>query len=101
MGNTDTNKEHQQTMNKLSLDSESIEASFKHYLTYFLGRSTETTPTYAYSAMSLALRDRIMADWRNTTLLQEQAGTRRAYYVSLEFLIGRAFGNHLLNLDVD
>ncbi len=100
MGNTDTNKEHQQTMNKLSLDSESIEASFKHYLTYFLGRSTETTPTYAYSAMSLALRDRIMADWRNTTLLQEQAGTRRAYYVSLEFLIGRAFGNHLLNLDV-
>ena len=101
MSNTDNIKQHRPLMNKLSLDSKAIEASFNHYLTYFLGRSTETTPTYAYNALSLTLRDRIMADWRNTSLAQKKPGVRRAYYVSLEFLIGRALGNHLLNLDVE
>lgn len=101
MSNTDQTKQYRPLMNKLSLDSKSIEASFNHYLTYFLGRSTETTPTYAYNALSLTLRDRIMADWRNTSLEQKKPGVRRAYYVSLEFLIGRALGNHLLNLDVE
>ena len=101
MGNTDNIKHDRPLMNKLSLDSKAIEASFNHYLTYFLGRSTETTPTYAYNALSLTLRDRIMADWRNTSLAQKKPGVRRAYYVSLEFLIGRALGNHLLNLDVE
>ena len=101
MSNTDKIKQHRPLMNKLSLESKAIEASFNHYLTYFLGRSTETTPTYAYNALSLTLRDRIMADWRNTSLSQKKPGVRRAYYVSLEFLIGRALGNHLLNLDVE
>ncbi len=100
MSNTDHFKPHRPLMNKLSLNSKAIEASFNHYLTYFLGRSTETTPTYAYNALSLTLRDRIMADWRNTSLAQKKPGVRRAYYVSLEFLIGRALGNHLLNLDI-
>ncbi|MGB1309841.1 MAG: glycogen/starch/alpha-glucan phosphorylase [Leucothrix sp.] len=93
-------KQHRPLMNKLSTDSQAIEDSFNHYLTYFLGRSTETTPTYAYNALSLTLRDRIMANWRNTSQSQKQRGVRRAYYISLEFLIGRALGNHLLNLDV-
>ena len=101
MGNIDPIKQQRPLMNKLSLESKAIEASFNHYLTYFLGRSTGTTPTYAYSALSLTLRDRIMADWRNTSLAQKKPGVRRAYYVSLEFLIGRALGNHLLNLDVE
>lgn len=101
MSNSDVTKQYRPLMNKLSLESEAIEASFNHYLTYFLGRSTETTPAYAYSALGLALRDRIMADWRNTSLKQKQPGIRRAYYISLEFLIGRALGNHLLNLDVE
>ena len=100
MSNIDQTKQYRPLMNKLSLDSNAIEASFNHYLTYFLGRSTETTPTYVYNALSLTLRDRIMADWRNTSLAQKKPGVRRAYYVSLEFLIGRALGNHLLNLDV-
>ena len=100
MAKSKNSKTQQPIMNKLSLESTAIENSFSHYLTYFLGQGAETTPSYAYNALSLALRDRIMADWHNTSLQQEQPEVRRAYYVSLEFLIGRALGNHLLNLDV-
>ena len=101
MGHEDKNKQYRPRMTRLSVEKPALEASFKHYLTYFLGRSTGTTPTYAYNALSLTLRDRIMADWRNTSLAQKMPGVRRANYMSLEFLIGRALGNHLLNLDVE
>ena len=101
MGHEDNNKQYRPRMKRLSVETPALEASFKHYLTYFLGRSTGTTPIYAYNALSLTLRDRIMADWRNTSLAQKMPGVRRANYMSLEFLIGRALGNHVLNLDVE
>ena len=84
----------------LPVTSDALEASLKHYLTYYLGHNSITLPEYAYNALSLTLRDRIMANWANTKAAQQTSGVRRAYYLSLEFLIGRALGNHLLNMDI-
>ncbi|KLU85991.1 glycogen phosphorylase [Magnaporthiopsis poae ATCC 64411] len=54
----------------------------------------------AYSAASLAFRDRLILDWNKTQQRQTFADPKRVYYLSLEFLMGRALDNAMLNLNL-
>ncbi|KAK2871816.1 hypothetical protein FQN49_002792, partial [Arthroderma sp. PD_2] len=52
----------------------------------------------AYSATALALRDRLVVEWNKTQQRQTFKDQKRVYYLSLEFLMGRALDNAMLNV---
>jgi starch phosphorylase len=92
----------QPTLEPLSVSVEAITQDLRQYQYYHLGRIQDgSPPVYSYRALAWTLRDRLMADWMNTYQRRDLPGQRRAYYMSLEFLIGRALSNHVLNLDLD
>src|SRR5947209_20470397 len=53
-----------------------------------------------YNAAALAPRDRILYPWLTTDKQSYDAGRKRVYYLSLEFLIGRLFTEALNNMGV-
>ena len=53
----------------------------------------------AYFALSLAIRDRLVRSWLRTQHQYNQQDTKRVYYLSLEYLMGRLLGNALINMD--
>ncbi|PNS16814.1 hypothetical protein CAC42_4778 [Sphaceloma murrayae] len=52
----------------------------------------------AYAGTALAFRDRLIIDWNKTQQRQTFADQKRVYYLSLEFLMGRALDNAMLNV---
>lgn len=52
----------------------------------------------AYEATSQSIRDNLVIDWNKSQQKQTARGSKRVYYLSLEFLMGRALDNALINL---
>ncbi|KAF4552039.1 Glycogen phosphorylase [Elsinoe fawcettii] len=51
-----------------------------------------------YAGAALAFRDRLVVEWNKTQQRQTLADQKRIYYLSLEFLMGRALDNAMLNV---
>jgi len=89
------------SLGTLASDSDALAHDFQRYLSNHLGRSLGCVPYYLYEAISFTVRERVMVQWQETLRQHESAGRRKAYYMSLEFLMGRALGNHILNLGLN
>ncbi len=69
------------------------------HLLYTCGRSIDdATPLDLYTALAHSVRDRLVHRWLATEQTYEELDVKRAYYLSSEFLVGRALGLALINL---
>jgi starch phosphorylase len=80
-------------------DPGSLRRAFADHLQYSQGADEHTaTSLDRYSAVALAVRDRLMRRWIETQQTYYRKDAKRVYYMSLEFLMGKALENNLINL---
>ena len=58
----------------------------------------EATPNQVFQAVAYAVKDVIIDEWIATHKEYEKKDVKTVYYLSMEFLMGRALGNNLINL---
>ena len=84
---------------RAKLNDESIKRDFAAHLRYSLAKDRFTaTKRDQYYALALAVRDRVVERWIKTQQTHHARDAKRIYYLSLEYLIGRALHNNVLNL---
>ena len=83
------------------LEAESICTDYRRYFSHTLGRDKFCNSLhYPYEALVMALRDRLMERMKKTQYAYWEKDCRHTYYLSLEYLMGRALGNAMLNLSI-
>lgn len=83
-------------------DTEAMKKAIANKLMYSIGKDPRAAqPKDWMEATFLAVRDQMVERWMETTRAQYSQDVKRVYYLSMEFLIGRALSNALLALDME
>ena len=87
---------------RVEMSVEGLKEDFAWHLRYTIAKSdAAATPRDQYTAFANAVRDRLVERWINTQDVYRDKNTKRVYYLSLEFLMGRLLGNNVINLKAD
>ncbi len=83
------------------LSKDDVLKSFATHLAYSGGRDiAHANGIDLYQALALSVRDRLMPQWLKTQNTYEKSGSKQVNYLSLEFLLGRALSNNMVNLNI-
>jgi starch phosphorylase len=84
-----------------SYDAAGILNDFANHIEYSRSKDQYTaTLKDLYFSMALTVRDRLVEQWIKTQQIYHQKDVKRVYYLSAEYLMGRALVNNLINLDI-
>ena len=82
-------------------DLTSLKHAIANKLMFTVGKDPQAArPEDWLHAAAFAVRDQLVERWMKTTRAQYAQDVKRVYYLSMEFLIGRSFGNALLALEL-
>ena len=77
-----------------------LKDSINFHLKYSQAKDRQSATTLdKYNSIALAVRDRLVERWIKTQQTYTKKDPKRINYLSMEFLVGRALSNYLVNLD--
>ncbi|HJB18277.1 MAG TPA: glycogen/starch/alpha-glucan phosphorylase [Candidatus Bariatricus faecipullorum] len=80
-------------------EKETFKKEVKHNVRLLYRRTIEeATPQQIFQAVSYAVKEVIVDNWLATQETFQKEDPKTVYYMSMEFLMGRALGNNLINL---
>ncbi|TVT97459.1 hypothetical protein EJB05_57280, partial [Eragrostis curvula] len=84
-----------------SIDSSAIASNIKHHAEFTPLFSPEhSSPLKAYHATAKSVLDALLINWNATNDYYNKMNVKQAYYLSMEFLQGRALTNAIGNLEL-
>ena len=83
---------------KVFSKKEFIKAVTENVKSMYRKNLKEASQQEIFQAVSLAVKEVVMDEWMATQQTMERKDPKTLYYMSMEFLMGRALGNNLINL---
>ncbi|MCK8043546.1 glycogen/starch/alpha-glucan phosphorylase [Shewanella sp. 1CM18E] len=77
----------------------SLAKRMQRHVSHGLGRDKHNKQEL-FQALAMSIKEDMLARWRATRQLDSQFERKQVAYLSLEFLMGRAMGNAIMNLDL-
>ena len=82
-----------------TLNKETFKAEVKNYLKNLYRKTIDdASQQQIFNAVAYALKETIVEQWMATQKAYDEQDAKMVYYLSMEFLMGRALGNNIINL---